>query len=121
VGKRKHYPKSHQIAVPLIDEDGEETDPVDTIPDDRPGPEEITITFDELRRRPQLLREALAAIRDPRHREAVILHWLRGWPITDKDKTKPTLEQRFGKSARQIQNWINAAFNDMRAAIGEKK
>jgi hypothetical protein len=68
-----------------------------------------------------LIRRALAAVKDPRHVHAVILRYVRGWPITDKDPTKPTLEKHFGKSARQIQNWITSALEAMRNAIGDSQ
>jgi hypothetical protein len=61
----------------------------------------------------------LAAVSDPRHREAVMLHHLHGWPITDKDPETPTLCKHFDMTARQIQNWIRTAFDEMRAAVGE--
>jgi DNA-directed RNA polymerase specialized sigma24 family protein len=63
------------------------------------------------------IRAGLAAIQDPRHREAVILHHLKGWPITDKDPTVPTLCEHFGVTDRAIRKWIATAFAEMRRAI----
>ena len=63
--------------------------------------------------------KAVESVKDRRHVDAVILHYVRGWPITDHDPTKPSLERHFGKSGRQIQNWIKSALATMRVAIGD--
>jgi hypothetical protein len=66
------------------------------------------------------MRKAYAAVKDRRHLEAVVLRHVHDWPITDKDPDTPTLAKRYGKSGRQIQNWISDALEAMRTAIGEK-
>jgi len=64
---------------------------------------------------------ALNVIADERHREAIILHDFRGWPITSQDPTIPTLCSHFGGiTPRQISNWLKGAMAEMRNAIGEK-
>jgi DNA-directed RNA polymerase specialized sigma24 family protein len=115
VQKRKNHPRQRQLASA----DGE-TNPLKSKADNGPTPEEIVIAAEESELGPERIRKGLAAITDPRHREAVVLHYLRGWPITDKNPETPTLCKRFGKSARQIQNWMNDAFDEMRAALGVK-
>jgi DNA-directed RNA polymerase specialized sigma24 family protein len=67
---------------------------------------------------PEAIRAALANVRDPRHREAVVLHHLEGWPIVDQDPAIETLCKRFGVGDRQIRTWIATAFAQMRRAIG---
>jgi DNA-directed RNA polymerase specialized sigma24 family protein len=69
--------------------------------------------------KPELIRKALDHIKNPKHREAVILHHLQGWPITDQDPEVDSLCHHFGVSDRQIREWIATAFAQMRRAIGE--
>jgi DNA-directed RNA polymerase specialized sigma24 family protein len=91
-------------------------DPGAAVADDGPLPDEIVIR-EEVRR---LVRSSLDAITDPRHREAVILRFEFGWPITDKDPTTPTLCGHFKRKERQIRNWLQTALDQMRESIGEK-
>jgi DNA-directed RNA polymerase specialized sigma24 family protein len=102
--------------------DGEEASEslAEQVKDENPGPEAILLHLEDDARRPKLVKDALAAVKDRRHVEAVILRYVRGWPMTDKDSDKPSLVRHFGKSARQIQNWIHDALEAMRAAIGDK-
>lgn len=103
------------------EEGGEPEYVAESIPENRPGPEEVVLQLADQTKRSILIRRALAAVKDPRHVHAVILRYVRGWPITDKDPTKPSLEKHFGKSARQIQNWIASALEAMRKAIGDSQ
>jgi hypothetical protein len=64
-----------------------------------------------------LVRRALAAVSDERHRKAVVLRHVNGWPLTSSDPAQPSLEKHFGMSGRQIQNWITSALEIMRAEI----
>lgn len=122
VSKRRQFPLPSRYAPAENSEDGEEQESLtDQIADDGPGPEELTALLQDRARRPGLVAAAKAAVKDPRHLEAVILRYARDWPIYDKDPNVPTLARRFGKSPRQIQNWINDALEAMRAAIGEQK
>lgn len=122
VEKRRHSPLSLRAAPADVSDDGAEPErPTERVADRHPGPEEIVAQLEDEARRPELIRKARAAVKDPLHLEAVILRHVRGWPITDKDPTKPTLARHFGKSARQIQNWISEALEAMRAAIGDKR
>jgi DNA-directed RNA polymerase specialized sigma24 family protein len=66
------------------------------------------------------IRAALRHVSDRRHREAVVLHHLEGWPITDPDPKTATLCAYFDVSDRQIRNWIRTAFAEMRDALGEE-
>jgi hypothetical protein len=64
--------------------------------------------------------QALKFVTNPRHREAVILRYLKGWPVTSQDPRLPCLTRRFKVSARQIQKWINIALEQMKnGMIGE--
>jgi hypothetical protein len=120
VAKQKQFPRPLHRA-PAEPPEGEEAAErlAELVPDERPGPEEILAELEDRTRRPELIKIALAAVKDPRHVEAVILRHVHGWPITDKDPTKPTLERHFGISGRQIQNWITDALETMRGAIGD--
>lgn len=103
------------------EEGGEPEYIAESIPENRPGPEQVLLQLADQTKRSILIRRALAAVKDPRHVHAVILRYVRDWPITDKDPTKPSLEKHFGKSARQIQNWITSALETMRNAIGDSQ
>jgi hypothetical protein len=65
------------------------------------------------------LLSALRTIKNPLHREAMILRYVDRWPIFDADPTVATLCTRYKKTARQIQNWLNAAKNQTLAVLGD--
>lgn len=89
--------------------------------DERAGPEEIVLSLEEAALKPEQLRAARRAVKDPRHWEAVVLHYVHGWPLTSTDPQKPCLKRHFGISERQIHNWITQALESMRSAIGAKR
>jgi DNA-directed RNA polymerase specialized sigma24 family protein len=117
VESREDHPRLQQFAVLPENADAFSTgtDQSAAVPDDGPGPEEI-VSREEVR---ELVRTNLAAVTDPRHREAVVLCYLQEWPVTDKNPETPTLCTHFEKADRQIRNWMKAALNEMREAIGE--
>ena len=64
-----------------------------------------------------LLDAVLGSIRNPRHREAFVLHRAEGWQITANDPNEPCLVRYFQvKSAKTIYNWIRQAEADIAAA-----
>lgn len=93
----------------------------DSIPETGPGPEEVLLQLADQEKRSILVTKALAVVKDRRHVEAVILRYVWHWPITDKDPTKPTLEKHFGRSEKQIRNWIKGALAAMQVAIGDSQ
>ena len=122
VEKRRNSPLPlRHMPASVSDEETEPERPTESVADERAGPEEIVAELENEARRPELIRKARAAVKDPRHVEAVILRYVYGWPMVDKDPNKPTLTRHFGKSARQIQNWLADALEAMRAAIGDRK
>src|SRR4030095_4194144 len=84
-----------ESSLPAVESDGEEIGIVASHADSEAGPEQMAIDS-----------EVLAAVSNPLHREAFVLHCLQGWPLYDADETIPTLSTHFCKSARQIQTWI---------------
>ncbi|WP_135213113.1 hypothetical protein [Vitreimonas flagellata] len=68
---------------------------------------------------PIQLRRVLKAIKDRRHREAFILHKLRGWPVQSEKAGQPNLVARFNMSKRQIHAWIAIASSQVKHALGE--
>jgi hypothetical protein len=98
-----------------VNDTSEALEPVDQ----NPVPENVLLALESRARRPELIRKAYAAVKDQRHLEAVILRYVHNWTITDNDPDTPTLAKLYGKSGRQIQNWISAALKAMRAALGE--
>jgi hypothetical protein len=122
VEKRRNSPLPlRHMPASVSDEETEPERPTELVADERAGPEEIVAELESEAQRPELIRKARAAVKDPRHVEAVILRYVYGWPMVDKDPNKPTLTRHFGKSARQIQNWLADALEAMRAAIGDRK
>lgn len=122
VEKYQHRPAIlSYLRAEASDEDDESESLVERVKDERPGPEDIVSQLEDAARRPELLRLAFAAVQDHRHVEALILRYVRGWPITDKDPTKPSLARHFKMSERQIRNWIRNGLEAMRAAIGDKR
>ncbi|MFO0796109.1 MAG: hypothetical protein U0804_01465 [Gemmataceae bacterium] len=113
IRRNKRNPRPRQFA-PLGDSaegEPESQDQGDAIPDTQPGPSELAEVRD-------LLRRGLDAITDPRHREAVILRYEKGWQVGDGDQTE-TISYQLDVSRRQIQEWIRAAVAQMRQALGE--
>jgi hypothetical protein len=122
VDRRNHSPLP--LTASFVDGFEEESEPeraTELVVDERDGPEDVVAQLEDEARRPILIRKAQAAVKDQRHLEAVILHHVRGWPITDKNPTKPTLVRHFKVSERQIRNWIKDALKVMRTTIGEQK
>lgn len=62
-----------------------------------------------------LIAEALAAIHDPRHRQAFVLHHLDDWQIEAKDATDPSISRLFDVTPRTVQNWLRTAESDLAA------
>jgi len=101
------------------DWDGEEVDrPMEFLPDVSFGPEDSLLQLDFTSHRHRQLQKALAAIEDPRHRLAVILHHGHDIPITSCRRGQKCLTRVFRKDARQIKHWIATAMKQMRAALG---
>ena len=122
VAKYKHSLRSkRQWATESYEDDAESQTLIESVPASYPSPEELIAQVEDEVQRRELVSRARGAVRDPRHLEAVILRYGYGWPMTDRDPTKATLTRYFGKSARQIQNWIHEALEAMRAAIGDKR
>jgi DNA-directed RNA polymerase specialized sigma24 family protein len=121
VVKRKHLAKPHEVAV--AERRARNPRPHDT-PRDLEGMDGQTVADPEEALRSggdapaaEMIRKGLAAIEDPRHREAVILHHLKGWPISVEDPKVATLCTHFGVTDRAIRKWIATAFAEMRRAI----
>ena len=120
VEKVKKRPK----LVVVADKRDEEDDPehlVELLPEKRPNVEEVLLRLADDAQRSILIRKALGAVKDRRHVEAVILRYVYGWPISHSNPAQPSLEKHFGKSGRQIQNWIAGALAAMRKAAGDSQ
>lgn len=122
VEKRELYPRSHQFVSTAADLDTAASGlamTIDDVADEGPTPEDIVCDAEVRALTPERLRAGLAAISDPRHRQAVVLRYLEGWPIFDQDSKAQTLHTHFGISPRQIQKWIGVALAEMKEAMGE--
>lgn len=65
--------------------------------------------------RRMLIREALSAIVNPRHREAFVLHYLEDWQIEALDPSTPCISRHFGVTPKTVYNWLQAAHADLAA------
>jgi hypothetical protein len=118
VERRESQPQTYHFARSTDAGDGSDgtiANPLEGAADDEPGPHEIVIAWE----RQDELRKWIGAISNPKHREAVVLHYFEEWPIQCKDKAKPSLCTHFRISARQINNWFVKAFEEVRAAAGD--
>jgi hypothetical protein len=86
-------------------------------PDSGPDPLQVFLDAEKKERVRELIVDAKEAVKDPRHLEAVVLHYLQGWPIESK-KGIPNLVSHFKVSAQQIRKWIATALKEMREALG---
>jgi DNA-directed RNA polymerase specialized sigma24 family protein len=126
IDKRRRQAKPHEVAVaerkranPKKYETPEEAFGIDDETEEAIDPETRLIEAESAVDAGDAIRKALDHVKNPKHREAVVLHHLRGWPITDQDPATDTLCKRFGVGDRQIREWIATAFAQMRRAIGE--
>lgn len=118
VDQLQNQPQTYQFARPTDAGDGSDgtaTNPLEATPDREPSPEEVAIAWETS----DVLRRCVGAITNPKHREAVILRFFEGWPISPNNETKPSLCSHFGRSARQITNWFAEAYKEVRAAAGD--
>jgi len=121
VEKYQRDPMSSIIeTIRSSEDDHEPIDIVENLADAADGPEKLLLFREAETLKPELLQTAYEAVKDHRHRKAVILHLAYGWPITSIDPNKPCLEKYFGISGRQIQDWIKKALKTMRSATGAK-
>lgn len=59
------------------------------------------------------IREAVASIRDPRHRRAFVLHHRDDWPIETQDPLNPSVSGHFKVTPRTVSNWLRTAERDL--------
>ena len=102
------------------EDDHEPIDIVENLADAADGPEKLLLFREAEALNPELLQTACEAVKDHRHRKAVILHLAYRWPITSIDPNKPCLEKYFKISGRRIQDWVKQALKTMRSATGAK-
>ncbi|HEY2383225.1 MAG TPA: hypothetical protein VGK48_18780 [Terriglobia bacterium] len=110
VERFKNTPFAHKgnTVTETYDENGqEEVDLLEQVPDSGARPESEVLWAD-------WVEKTLRFVTNPKHREAVILRYLRGWPITSKDPEESCLSRYFKVSSRQIQTWIDIALKQMK-------
>jgi hypothetical protein len=93
----------------IYDENGRDEieRPLEQVPEGSAGTETELLWAD-------WIEKALRFVTDPKHRDAINLRYLQGWPITSQDPRKSCLTRHFKISARQIQTWIDIALKQMR-------
>ena len=106
--RQERAQKQDSIHAPLTGgEDGE--DEGTALEDLIGGPADLA---DDVERR-LVIREALAAIRDQRHRRAFVLHHYDDWPIETKDPLDPSISRHFDVTPRTVNNWLRSAERDL--------
>lgn len=116
--KRKRLRLTRQFPLHASEDGDSVTDGAHSVPDDGPSPEDLVAEREFRALAPAQISRALAAISNPDHRVAVVLHHLQGWPITDQDPSRQTVSTHFGVCDRTIRNWMRTAFSEMRNALG---
>jgi hypothetical protein len=119
VEKRRNAPVSLSAKPntgPEDDEDDLER-PTETVVDEGPMPDELATILQDKEKHGAALRRAQGLVKDIRHYEAVILHYQLDWPLSSKDPAKPSLEDYFGVSERQIRNWMKEGRAAIRKAL----
>ncbi|MEL7496552.1 MAG: hypothetical protein AAFN77_03015 [Planctomycetota bacterium] len=86
---------------------------IDSLDGNFSKPEDLAISNEIV----ESVRRQLPLISNEKHRDAVILRHLQGWPFTSTDDSRPTLCQQFGVSRQTINSWIDKAFGEMRLAM----
>jgi hypothetical protein len=111
---RKH--KRASFRRPESEED--ELRLLERVPDG--DPDALGILMEEERERlgPEWIRLAYAAIKDPRHLLATVLHYSHGVPVHSRDPGQPDLVTLFNESDWNIRYWLKKSLEKMRAAIG---
>lgn len=103
-----------QLSKPMSDEGEQQAyEPLDenALPDEQAILNELS--------KPEMIQRLLGAITDLRHREAVVLRYLKGWPVTAKQVDAPSLITYFKKKDRTIRNWLATAREQMGTVLGE--
>jgi hypothetical protein len=104
------------------DEEGEEPErPTERVVDEGPQTHEIVEQLKDREQRARLLRLAQKSVKDPRHYEALFLHYGFDWPIFSMDEAKKdaTLAGYFSTSERQIRNWIRDGLAAIQKVLGD--
>jgi hypothetical protein len=110
--------KYKRASFPRLEREEDEMRELEQIPDGDPGPLGNLIEKEDELHRPEWIRLAYAAIEDPRHLLATILHYGYGLPIVSRDPDQPDLVRLFSERAWNIKYWLKKSLEAMRAAIG---
>jgi hypothetical protein len=123
VEKRRNapLPLRNRESYPVDEEGDEPESPTERVVDESPQTHELVEQLQDREQRARLLRLAQKAVKDPRHYEALLLHYGLDWPIFSKDETKKaaTLAGYFSSSDRQIRNWIRDGLAAIQTALGD--
>src|SRR5206468_4402953 len=79
--------------------------------DPRPNPEELLILREDEARREELWQRLHAAVKDPRHFQALYL-------FHAEDKSLSEIAAQFNATVRQIRHWKSTAMHQIRVALG---
>jgi DNA-directed RNA polymerase specialized sigma24 family protein len=79
--------------------------------DPRPNPEELLILREEEAQRDELWQRIQAAVKDPRHFQALYL-------FHGEEKSLKEIAAQFGTTVREIRHWKDTAMHQIRVALG---
>jgi DNA-directed RNA polymerase specialized sigma24 family protein len=85
--------------------------PIKMAPDHRSSPEEIVIALQDESRRKEWFRKACNSVKNPLHREVVLLHHVEGMSV-------PEIAQKLPARPAQVKYWLTAGLKVMRKALG---
>jgi hypothetical protein len=101
-----------------FDENEEEERPMERVADSGPGTEAVILALEDEARSLTLVEKAKAVVKDRRWLEAVILHYVDGWPVTSTDPNTPNLVRRYKTTRWKVRNGMDQAMDAMRSALG---
>jgi DNA-directed RNA polymerase specialized sigma24 family protein len=103
--RRRRAKREQSLDAPVQSVAEAERENTETLGELLEGREEVAAAVEQR----ILILEALEAIRDPRHREAFVLHCYSGWPIESIDPGDPSLSQLYNRTPRMVRNWLRTA------------
>ena len=120
---RKYSVEGHAVPIveEYVDESGEDIGhPIEFIAADQPNPEEAMLELEARKKLWRFLRKALKAVKNPRHRKAIVLHCARGWAVDSSVRGAPCLTRKFRATSGEVHYWIKTGLQQMRDALGIK-
>jgi DNA-directed RNA polymerase specialized sigma24 family protein len=108
----------HEAMDEDYDENEEDERPIERVVDSRPDTEAVILALEDEVRRSTLVETAKAAVKERRWLEAVILHYVDGWPVTSTDPNTPSLVRRYKTTRWKVRHGMDQVLEAMRTVLG---